>query len=357
MTRQFLQDWPAPANPLPIVIIGCGSIVNDAHLPAYRKAGFEPAGVFDLDVDRASSTSRRWSIGQVYRSIDEATVNGAGCVYDLAIPPSAITGVLPSLPDGAAVLIQKPMGEDLGQAEEILTVCRSKRLTAAVNFQLRFSPMMLAVRDAIRSGVLGEILDIEVNINISTPWETFPFLKALERVEIAVHSIHYLDLIRSFVGEPRGAFVRSLGDPRVPELAQTRTSIILDYGDRLRVLLSMNHNHGFGRRFQDATIRLEGSKGCALVKLGLLLDYPHGAPDELWLCEAGDEWRQIELQGRWFPDAFANVMSNLQRFHAGDDAELLTNVDDALQTMKLVETCFVANRSPSVTLQDDSAII
>jgi predicted dehydrogenase len=347
-SRQLLQAWPAPADPLPIVVIGAGSIVNDAHLPAYRKAGFELAGLFDIDIDRAVEMSRKWTIEKIFRSIDEATADGVHCVYDLATPPSAIAGILPSLPDGAAVLIQKPMGEDLDQAGEIRRICREKGLRAAVNFQLRFSPMMLAVGDAIRSNVLGEVLDIEVNINTSTPWETFPFLRGMGRVEIAVHSIHYLDLIRSFAGEPAGAFVRSLGDPRVADLAQTRSSIILDYGDRLRVLLSFNHNHDFGPRFQTATIRVEGTNGCALSKLGLLLDYPRGKPDELWLCESSREWQRIELRGGWFPDAFAGVMSNLQRFHAGEDHELPTNVDDALRTMKLVETCFAANRSPSV---------
>lgn len=332
------------------MIIGAGNIVNDAHLPAYRKAGYHVAGVFDIDSDRAAGLSRSWDIGKVYGSSAEMTANGVNCVYDIATPPSAITGILPLLPDGAAVLIQKPMGEDLAQARRILDMCRVKKLHAAVNFQLRFSPMMLAIRDALGSNVLGEIFDVEVHVNISTPWATFPFLKRLERVEIAVHSIHYLDLIRSLVGEPEGVFARSLSDPRVPDLAQTRTSVILDYGKRLRALLSVNHNHDFGREFQAATIRFEGSNGCAIVKLGLLLNYPHGEADELWVCEAGGDWRPIELQGLWFPDAFANIMANLQRFHAGDDQELLTDVGDAFRTMKLVETCFVANRAPPVTL-------
>jgi len=325
---------------MPIVIIGTGDIVNDAHMPAYRKAGFDVVGMFDIDRDRAIKASEKWSVGQVYASAAEAAQNGPDCIYDLATPPSAIVDILPLLPDGASVLIQKPMGENLDQAEAILRICRSKKLSAAVNFQLRFSPMMLAVRDAIRSGAIGDVLDIEVHVNILTPWEIFPFLRNMRRVEIAVHSIHYLDLIRSVVGEPDCSLVRSLRDPRVPELAQTRTSIILDYGRDLRVLLSINHNHRFGRDFQDATFRFEGTDGCLVVKLGLLLDYPRGEPDELWFCRVGGEWESVELGGRWFPDAFANIMSNVQRFHRGEDPELLTAVDDAFLTMKLVESCY-----------------
>ena len=349
MQHQLRQSWPKPDRPLPIVIVGVGDIVNDAHLPAYRKAGFDVAGVFDLNTERAVDVSRQWNIDTVYSDIAQAARAGVNCIYDIATPPQSILDILPQLPDGAAVLMQKPMGENLEQAEAIRAICKAKKLTAAVNFQLRFSPMMLAVRDAIRSNYLGEILDVEVHVNISTPWEIFPFLKAMERVEIAVHSIHYLDLIRSLVGEPEGVFVRSLRDPRVPELAQTRTSIILDYGQRLRTILSINHNHGLGGDFQDATIRFEGSEGCAIVKLGLLLNYPQGEPDELWLSGTAGAWKQIELHGQWFPDAFVHVMSNLQRFYAGDDRQLMTSVDDAYQTMLLAESCFLANEAPSLS--------
>ena len=41
------QAWPMPSTPRPIVIIGAGGIVKDAHLPAYRKAGFLVAGPYD----------------------------------------------------------------------------------------------------------------------------------------------------------------------------------------------------------------------------------------------------------------------------------------------------------------------
>ena len=36
-----------PTKLLPIVIIGAGGIVSDAHLPAYKKAGFKVLGIYD----------------------------------------------------------------------------------------------------------------------------------------------------------------------------------------------------------------------------------------------------------------------------------------------------------------------
>jgi hypothetical protein len=92
----------------------------------------------------------------------------------------------------------------------------------------------------------------------------------------------------------------------------------------LRVTLSINHHHDFARRFQDASFRVEGTEGAAMVKLGLLLDYPVGEPDELWIVRRGGDWQQVPLQGRWFPDAFLGPMCNLQRFASGEDSHLAT---------------------------------
>lgn len=338
------QSWALPTSPRPIVIIGAGGIVNDAHLPAYAKAGFTVAGLHDLDPARAAALAARWS-RPVFASL-EAAAGVEGAVFDLAIPPAAHLAVLAALPEGAAVLLQKPMGRDLNEATSILALARQRRLTAAVNFQLRFAPMMLAVADAVSRGWLGQLVEIDVHINTLTPWHLFPFLRGMPRVEIAVHSIHYLDLIRSFLGDPQSVMARSLGHPAT-DLAQTRTSAILDFGADLRCTLSINHHHDFGPKFQDATMRFEGTEGAAMIKLGALLNYPTGLPDEVWITRRGQDWQPAPLRGTWFPDAFIGTMSNLQRFAAGEDERLVTSVADAWSTMALVEACFSSSAGPA----------
>jgi predicted dehydrogenase len=336
------QAWPLPSAPRPIVIIGTGGIVNDAHLPAYRKAGFTVAGLYDPDLGRAGEVARVWG-GHVFGSLAEAAA--ADAVFDVAAPPVAHHAILSALPEGATVLLQKPMGLDLAAATAIRAVCHDRRLTASVNFQLRYSAMMLAIADAVRRGHFGVLTEIEVHINLVTPWHIFPHLKPNPRVEIVSHSIHYLDAIRALVGNPRGVFARSYGHP-ASDLTDTRTSMILDYGATLRVLLSINHHHDFGRRFQDASFRVEGAEGAAIAKLGALLDYPAGEGDELWLAPRGGPAMSVPLAGAWFPDAFVGPMANLQRFAAGEDDRLLTRVEDAWQTMALVEALYRSNDQP-----------
>jgi predicted dehydrogenase len=345
------QSWPSPADPKPIITIGAGSIVVDAHFPAYRKAGFPIAGVYDLDATRAKSVADKFGVAKVFISLDEV-VAVKGAIFDLATPPSAHKSVLERLPVGSGVLIQKPLGADLDQATEILNVCRDRKLVAAVNFQLRFAPMMLAVKDALDQGLLGRLVDIEVHLAIDTPWGLFAFLKGLPRVEIAVHSIHYLDLIRGFLGDPRGVHAKTIGHPS-SEMAQTRTTAILDYGDEVRSAMSINHNHAFGRTHQVAEFRFDGAEGAAHVKLGLLLDYPRGEPDDLQIRPKGaTKWVEIPLRGSWFPDAFIGRMANLQRFCAGEDQVLIGSVEDAWTTMALVEAAFESSARPGTPLKE-----
>ncbi len=47
------QQVALPEKPMPIVIIGAGGIIRDAHLPAYKKAGFTVLGVYDKDEAKA----------------------------------------------------------------------------------------------------------------------------------------------------------------------------------------------------------------------------------------------------------------------------------------------------------------
>lgn len=278
------QAWAQPSKPRPIVIFGAGSIVGDAHFPAYGKAGFPVAGVFDPDRAKAEKLAAKWSV-TAYRSVEEAAAI-KDVVFDLATPPAHHAGVLRALPDGAVALIQKPMGSDLSEASEILEICRSKNLKAAVNFQLRFAPMMLALKDAIAKGWLGEVVDFDAWLALATPWQLWEFLLKAPRVEIAMHSIHYLDLIRQLLGDPKGVHAKTLGYPN-HKVAQTRTSAILDYGDIVRCALSINHDHKFGRRHQACEFRICGTEGAAYLKLGLNLDYPRGEPDILEIYPKG----------------------------------------------------------------------
>src|SRR5204863_9958879 len=146
-------------------------------------------------------------------------------------------------------------------AAAIRACCRERGLTAAVNFQLRFCPNVLALRDLLSRGVLGDVVDVEVRIVIDQPWHLWPFLRGAPRLEVPYHSIHYLDAIRWLVGEPSGVHCRVARHPRLPAFADTRSSIILDYGTHIRCSLALNHTHRAGPRHRASQLLIEGVDG------------------------------------------------------------------------------------------------
>ena len=345
-----------PQHPFPIVIIGAGGIVNDAHLPAYKKAGFEVIGITNRTKEKAEELAIRFCIPNVYDSVADAVSKApANAVYDITIMPAQFVEALEQLPSGSAVLIQKPMGDYFWQSKEILSVCRRKKLIAAINCQLRFAPFVAAARNMIRQGLIGELYDMEVRVTLKTPWELFPHVMVHPRLEIQYHSIHYIDLIRSFLGDPKTVMAKTLRHPD-KTLSSTRSTILFDYGNTLHAVVNTNHDHVFGPHNEESFIKWEGTKGAIKAKMGLLMNYPNGVPDlfEYCLLEKGKtpEWKPLPLEGSWFPDAFIGTMSSLMRYKEGSSAILPTSVEDVIKTMAVVESAYLSSDNGGVVVAD-----
>ncbi|WP_129717656.1 Gfo/Idh/MocA family protein [Pedobacter sp. SYP-B3415] len=356
MKDEIIYKPVLPKTRQPVIIIGAGGIVADAHLPAYAKAGFSVHGIVNRTRSRAEALAARFNIPNVYDTVADAVANAPeNVVYDVTIMPEQYLDTLAQLPDGSAVLIQKPMGDDLQQAFDILALCRRKRLIAAINFQLRFASFVAAARSLIDSGAIGTVYDMEVRVTIKTPWEIFPHVIVHPRLEIQYHSIHYVDLVRSFLGNPASVLAKTLRHPS-KDLSSSRSTILMDYGTELRAVINTNHDHAFGAEHQESFIKWEGTKGAIKAKMGLLMDYPHGVPDVFQYClfdEPGfPQWNTLELEGTWFPEAFIGTMANLMRYREGSDAVLHTSVEDVIHTMAAVESAYRSSDQGGVRPQD-----
>jgi predicted dehydrogenase len=341
---------PLPRQPRSIIVVGAGGIVHDAHLPAYQKAGFPVAALVDANAERAATLAGKYSVPLATSSLDEAIGKSPkDSVFDVAVPAGAILSVLPLLPDGSAALIQKPMGNTLAEAEQILAICRKKGLTAAVNFQLRYAPVMLAARRITDAGLLGELHDMEVRVNVFMPWELWSFLATAPRLEILYHSIHYVDLVRSWFGNPERVLAKTVRHPKTANLAATKSLITLDYGDWKRVYIATNHGHKF-KNSQHSYVQWEGTEGALHAVMGVNLDYPKGRPDTLSFAKPDEAWQTLPTDGNWFPDAFIGSMGSLQAYVTGDADTLPTRVEDAIDTMRTVEAAYISNERDGVPL-------
>jgi len=344
-----------PSEKRPIYIIGAGGIINTAHLPAYQIAGFDVQGIFDIDTDKATVTAKKFSVPKVFTTLNEMIIHSPkNAVFDVAVPGSQTIPVLNELPEGAAVLLQKPMGENFEEAKQILDIVKKKKILAAINFQLRYAPYILAAKNFINEGSLGELNDIEVNVNVYTPWHLWNFLNDSPRVEILYHSIHYVDLIRSLLGNPRSVYAKTTKHPSMKQLASVRSNIIMDYGEMIAANILTNHCHNYGTPKQQSYIKIEGSKGAIKINFGALIDYPRGAADsfEYVLLENGKEcqWEQMNIEGSWFPHAFIGSMAQVMLAAEGTIDKPDNSAEDCIYTMACVEAAYLSSERGGVEL-------
>lgn len=343
-----------PERRRPIVILGAGGIVRDAHLPAYAKAGFEVASLttWAPHRSRAEELAAAYGIHEVFTEVSDAVAAApADAVFDIAQMPDQFAASLEALPDGAGVLIQKPFGQDLHEARALLAICERKGLVAAVNTQLRFAPYIAAVRQLLASGAIGELYDLEVGVTVRTPWELFPQVLGLDRLEINMHSVHYLDLIRSFLGDPDAVSAVTERRPGSGH-ANSRSVVLMRYRNRsLRVVVSTNHDHHFGPAHEQSFIKWEGTRGAARVQMGLNMNYPSGGPDsaEFQLdTEAHRGWQPLPFAGSWFPDGFVGSMSVLQRYLERSIDELPTRASDVYRTMAVIDAAYASAETEGI---------
>jgi len=125
---------------------------------------------------KAAELASGRGISRTFSSVAEAVrFAPTDTIFDVAVPASQLAHILSQFPDGATVLMQKPMGETLQEALIIRNLCRNKGFIAAVNFSLRYSPNNLVITSLANGGFLGEIHDIEVQTSTYTPWHLWTF--------------------------------------------------------------------------------------------------------------------------------------------------------------------------------------
>lgn len=328
-------------DPRPIYVIGAGSIVRDAHLPAYRNAGFRLGGIFDLDLIRARRLAEDFGT-RAFDSRDALLTDAlrSGGVLDLALPPSVVPDVMNALPEGSCALLQKPFGSDLAAATDLVRIARDRRIRGGVNFQLRHAPCVVGARELARSGAIGEIVDVEVRVVCRMPWETWPFLVGMPRMEILMHAIHYLDLVRALCGEPDRVWSAIARHPNATAIAEARSTTVMTFGQMRRAVVTTYHHHAAPEGHDASHLRIEGTRGTIVARLGVNLDYPRGRPDSLEVSRGGGAWESMPLRGNWFPHAFEGPMANIQRLASGEVGSIESDFDDAWRTMALVETCY-----------------
>ncbi|MCB8881191.1 Gfo/Idh/MocA family oxidoreductase [Acidisoma cellulosilytica] len=343
----FTPDAPIRCRDFRIGCIGAGFIMADIHLAAYHEARFAVAAIASRSRDKAAGVAERWNIPVVHDT-PEALIDAGGFeILDIAYPPHqqpALIRQALAQPGIRAILAQKPLALDLATAEALVAEAKAAGKILSVNQNMRFDQSMRVLKQVLDRGALGTPVMASIDMRAIPHWQ--PFLRDYGRLTLLNMSIHHLDVLRHLFGEVEAISTTVRPDPRT-EFAHQDGICISTLTFRSGVIALSLEDVWAGPRAKgyegDIYIkwRVEGTAGIAQGSIGWP-DYPNGSPSTFRYSSqvtTDGKWVEPTWTTRWFPQAFAGVMEQLQYALATDTHPALS-AEDNLATMALIEAAY-----------------
>jgi len=330
---------------VPIGCIGAGFIMADCHLVAYRAAGFNPVAIASRRQEQAAEVANRHEIPRALGDYREMLSDESIRVVDIAVPPDVQMEVVREVlrfPHIRGILAQKPIAGCFQQAEEIVRLCDDAGVTLCVNQNMRHDHSVRACKTLIEQGQLGDPVLATIDMRAIPHW--MPWQQRQGWMTCRIMSIHHLDTMRHWFGDPVRIFASFRTDPRTKFSHVDGIGLyILEYANGLRCQICDDVWAGPAREgaAEDSGItwRVEGTLGMARGTIGWP-KYPARCPSTIdWTTTQNGCWEKPRWNEAWFPDAFAGPMAELL-VAIETDTQPNMNGHDNLLTMALVDACY-----------------
>jgi predicted dehydrogenase len=341
-----------------IGILGSGFIVNDCHLVAYRKAGFNPVAIASRNVENATRVGNRHGIPTVYENYEQLLDNPEIEVLDIAVPPNAQLALIKAAcarKTVRGILAQKPLGMNYAEAVEAVSACEAAGIILAVNQNMRYDQSVRGAKTLLENGTIGEPVFATIEMRGIPHW--MPWQKDLGWLTLRIMSIHHLDTFRYWFGDPEGIYCSVRTDPRTKfPHSDGICTYILEYKNGLRCVGIDDTWTGPAKEDCPSDIyirwRIEGMNGLAIGDIGWCKD-PLTTPSTIRFATKGQKQFEAPVWSEsWFPDAFIGTMGQLL-IALEDGTEPAISGKDNLKTMALVDAAYAsARQSRSTTVHE-----
>jgi predicted dehydrogenase len=146
---------------LRVGIVGSG-FGGSVHAPAYTlHPRFEVVAI--ASPSSAERVARERKIPHAFRSTEEMLAGVELDVVSVASPPfDHHRSVLAALAAGKHVLCEKPFALTVAEATEMVAASERAGTTAALAFEFRYVPAVIAIKELIDNGHLGALREIEI---------------------------------------------------------------------------------------------------------------------------------------------------------------------------------------------------
>ncbi len=258
-------------------LVGASNIAREWMVDAIRaQAGHEIVSVMSRDAARGAAFAAAHGIAASTASLGTLLADPAvDAVYISTTNELHAPQAIAAARAGKHVLCEKPLALNLADAHAIIAACREAGVVLGTNHHLRNAATHLAMRDAVRSGAIGQPLFARVFHAVQLPptlqgWRVHqPEAGAGVILDITVHDADTLRFI--------------LGAEPVEAVAMTPPSTLADGAIEDGVMAVLRFDNGVLAQLHDAFtvgwagtgIEVHGSAG-SIIGRGVMTQQPVG---------------------------------------------------------------------------------
>ena len=138
-------------------IAGTG-FIGPAHVEALRRNNIPVIGLSEATAELAQKKAAEMGIEKAYPSYEAMIADPEITVVHLATPNYLHHAeAKAALLAGKHVVCEKPLAMNSKESDELVKLAAEKKLVNAINFNLRFYPLVHQARDMVQSGELGQL--------------------------------------------------------------------------------------------------------------------------------------------------------------------------------------------------------
>ncbi len=187
-------------------VLGVG-IISFAHVhaPAYAEAlaaqpGANLVAIADDDPRRGTTMAARFGVDYASDTAELLARPDIDAVIVTSENARHAGHVVAAARAGKHILCEKPLATTRADAVEMIEACREAGVVLQTAFPMRFSPPVLALRDALADGAVGTPLAVMATNHGRMPagWFSDPILAGGGAV--MDHTVHVADLLRWILG-------------------------------------------------------------------------------------------------------------------------------------------------------------
>ncbi len=334
-------------------VIGCGGIADRRTIPGMMDAeNAELCAVMDANIDSAKRVCEKYGAKYAFDSIEELLkTDEIEAVYIASPVFCHLEQVEAAAKAKKHILLEKPLGLDVKEAEKIEKICKKYGVKLCTAFMMRFHAYHQKIREIIQSGALGEIVSARAQFTCWYPemanvWRQNKKLSGGGALmDLGVHSV---DLIRYITGL-EAEYVSSMSGNQIFKYSvEDAGSIMMKLSNGAIAYVDSNFN--VPDEASESKLEFYGTKGCIIASN--TLSQVEGGEVKLILADDSVGYDAMQQRDNTkvskIDVEFGNMYTKeITAFGEAvlDNKEVAVSASDAIKTQKIIDAAYKSSQT------------